>query len=171
MRLLIDTAGLLQHARHSKEVGGLLLLLLLPWDREDGAAPRQISPVEPDDPEEDAENDDKKPPDDLHVAMRGTVLGYGTEDPDDPAGGDKVPRKGGPGVTQSDLLIVNKTDLAQAVGADLDVMARDAQKMRGDGPTVFAQVKHMVGVPEIAKLILDARDAACPAPLKKPRKL
>ena len=89
----------------------------------------------------------------------------------DVAGGDKVPRKGGPGVTQSDLLIVNKTDLAQAVGADLDVMARDAQKMRGDGPTVFAQVKHMVGVPEIAKLILDARDAACPAPLKKPRKL
>ena len=89
----------------------------------------------------------------------------------DVAGGDKVPRKGGPGVTQSDLLIVNKTDLAQAVGADLDVMARDAQKMRGDGPTIFAQVKHMVGVPEIAKLILDARDAACPAPLKKPRKL
>lgn len=48
----------------------------------------------------------------------------------DVAGGDKVPRKGGPGITQSDLLIVNKTDLAHIVGADLEVMARDAKKMR-----------------------------------------
>lgn len=48
----------------------------------------------------------------------------------DVAGGDKVPRKGGPGITQSDLLIINKTDLANIVGADLDVMARDAKKMR-----------------------------------------
>lgn len=86
----------------------------------------------------------------------------------DVAGGDKVPRKGGPGVTQSDLLIVNKTDLAEAVGADLDVMARDAKKMRGDGPTIFAQVKHMVGIPEIAERILEARNAACPGrPTKK----
>ena len=83
----------------------------------------------------------------------------------DVAGGDKVPRKGGPGVTQSDLLIVNKTDLAQAVGADLDVM-RETRKMRGDGPTVFAQVKHMVGVPEIAKLILDAREPRVRRPQK-----
>ena len=52
----------------------------------------------------------------------------------DVAGGDKVPRKGGPGITQSDLLVINKTDLAPAVGADLDVMARDARKMRGDLP-------------------------------------
>lgn len=67
----------------------------------------------------------------------------------DVAGGDKVPRKGGPGITQSDLLVINKTDLASAVGADLDVMARDANKMRGDGPTVFAQVKHGVGLDDI----------------------
>ena len=56
----------------------------------------------------------------------------------DVAGGDKVPRKGGPGVTQSDLLVINKIDLAEAVGADLDVMARDAAKMRGEGPTTLA---------------------------------
>src|SRR5438477_5792598 len=57
----------------------------------------------------------------------------------DVAGGDKVPRKGGPGVTQSDLLVVNKTDLAAQVGADLSVMARDAKRMRGDGPVVVGQ--------------------------------
>ncbi|KAI8967608.1 urease accessory protein UreG [Mycotypha africana] len=72
----------------------------------------------------------------------------------DVAGGDKVPRKGGPGITQSDLLIINKTDLAPIVGADLDVMARDAKKMRGDGPTVFAQVKNGVGMDDIISLIL-----------------
>src|SRR6266571_4881031 len=60
----------------------------------------------------------------------------------DVAGGDKVPRKGGPGITQADLLVVNKTDLAEAVGADLEVMRRDSLKMRGDGPFIFAQVKH-----------------------------
>src|ERR1700749_2550528 len=53
----------------------------------------------------------------------------------DVAGGDKIPRKGGPGITQSDLLIINKTDLADAVGADLDVMDRDARKIREGGPT------------------------------------
>mmetsp|Transcript_579 Transcript_579/g.696 ORF Transcript_579/g.696 Transcript_579/m.696 type:complete len:277 (+) Transcript_579:83-913(+) len=74
----------------------------------------------------------------------------------DVAGGDKVPRKGGPGVTQSDLLIVNKTDLAEAVGSSLEVMRRDARKMRGDGPTVFAQVKHGVAVDEIADHIIKA---------------
>ena len=52
----------------------------------------------------------------------------------------QVPRKGGPGITQSDLLVINKTDLAEAVGADLKVMDRDAKLMRGAGPTVFAQV-------------------------------
>ncbi|KAK3104889.1 hypothetical protein FSP39_012497 [Pinctada imbricata] len=72
----------------------------------------------------------------------------------DVAGGDKIPRKGGPGITQSDLLVINKTDLAEAVGADLKVMDRDARLMRQTGPTVFAQVKNMVGVPEIADHIL-----------------
>ncbi|KAK4140882.1 CobW/HypB/UreG, nucleotide-binding domain-containing protein [Dichotomopilus funicola] len=74
----------------------------------------------------------------------------------DVSGGDKVPRKGGPGITQSDLLVVNKTDLAEAVGADLGVMERDARKMREGGPTVFAQVKKGVGVEHIVNLILSA---------------
>jgi urease accessory protein len=74
----------------------------------------------------------------------------------DVAGGDKVPRKGGPGITQSDLLVINKTDLAPHVGADLAVMDRDARRMRGAGPTVFAQVTHGVGVEEIATLVLQA---------------
>jgi urease accessory protein len=69
----------------------------------------------------------------------------------DVSGGDKIPRKGGPGITQSDLLVINKTDLAPLVGADLDVMARDAARMRGDGPTVFAQVTNRVGVDEIVR--------------------
>jgi urease accessory protein len=72
----------------------------------------------------------------------------------DVAGGDKIPRKGGPGITQSDLLVINKTDLATLVGADLGVMARDATKMRGDGPFLFAQVLHGVGVPEIIDQVL-----------------
>jgi len=55
----------------------------------------------------------------------------------DVAGGDKVPRKGGPGVTSADLLVINKTDLAPLVGADLSVMARDARARRGDAPTIF----------------------------------
>ncbi len=58
----------------------------------------------------------------------------------DVAGGDKVPRKGGPGVTASDLLVVNKTDLADHVGADLDVMRRDAAARRGDRPTLFTSL-------------------------------
>ena len=74
----------------------------------------------------------------------------------DVAGGDKIPRKGGPGITQADLLVINKTDLAPAVGADLDVMARDAARMRGDGPFILAQVKHGVGVNEIIAHILHA---------------
>ena len=78
----------------------------------------------------------------------------------DVAGGDKVPRKGGPGITQSDLLVINKTDLAQAVGADLAVMERDARLMRGEGPFVFAQVKHGVGVEPIISHILRQRAAA-----------
>jgi len=74
----------------------------------------------------------------------------------DVSGGDKIPRKGGPGITQSDLLVVNKTDLAEAVGADLGVMERDAGKMREGGPTIFAQVKHGVNVEHIVGLILSA---------------
>ncbi|KGQ03111.1 putative urease accessory protein ureG-like protein [Beauveria bassiana D1-5] len=78
----------------------------------------------------------------------------------DVSGGDKVPRKGGPGITQSDLLVVNKTDLAEAVGADLAVMERDARKMREGGPTVFAQVKKDVGVQHIVNLVLSAWKAS-----------
>jgi urease accessory protein len=88
------------------------------------------------------------------------------------SGGDKIPRKGGPGITQSDLLIVNKTDLAEIVGADLKVMERDAAKMRffqtddcftnlrEGGPTIFAQIKNGVGVEDIIRLILSAWKAA-----------
>ena len=74
----------------------------------------------------------------------------------DVAGGDKIPRKGGPGTTQSDLLVINKTDLADADGADLDVMHRDSRRMRGDGPFVFAQVRNGEGVAEIADHVLAA---------------
>lgn len=74
----------------------------------------------------------------------------------DVSGGDKIPRKGGPGITQSDLLIVNKVDLAEAVGADLGVMDRDARKMREGGPTIFAEVKKGRGVEGIVGLIVSA---------------
>ena len=74
----------------------------------------------------------------------------------DVAGGDKVPRKGGPGITGSDLLVVNKVDLAAAVGADMGVMERDARRMRDGGPTVFAVVKEGKGVQDIVGLILSA---------------
>jgi urease accessory protein len=74
----------------------------------------------------------------------------------DVAGGDKIPRKGGPGTTQADLLVINKTDLAPAVGADLEVMARDSRRMRGDGPFIFAQVRHRVGIDEVARHIVEA---------------
>src|ERR1700716_2773644 len=72
----------------------------------------------------------------------------------DVAGGDKIPRKGGPGITQSDLLVINKTDLAPLIGADLDIMARDSRRMRGSGPFLFAQVTNGIGVPEIASQLL-----------------
>ena len=72
----------------------------------------------------------------------------------DVSGGDKIPRKGGPGITQSDLLVINKTDLAPLIGADLDVMARDARRMRGNGPFLFAQVTNGIGVPEIVSHLL-----------------
>jgi urease accessory protein len=78
----------------------------------------------------------------------------------DVAGGDKVPRKGGPGITQSDLLVINKIDLAPLVGASLEVMERDARRMRGSGPTVFAHVTAGVGVAAIADHIEAARRSA-----------
>ncbi|KAI5804873.1 CobW/HypB/UreG, nucleotide-binding domain-containing protein [Pyronema omphalodes] len=74
----------------------------------------------------------------------------------DVSGGDKIPRKGGPGITQSDLLVVNKTDLAELVGADLNVMDSDARKMREGGPTIFAQVKNGKNVDAIVDMILSA---------------
>ena len=74
----------------------------------------------------------------------------------DVSGGDKIPRKGGPGVTRSDLLVINKIDLAPMVGASLEVMDRDAKKMRGDGPFLFTQVINGVGVREVADQLLGA---------------
>ena len=68
-------------------------------------------------------------------------------------------QQGGPGITQSELLVINKTDLAPQVGADLSVMARDARRMRGEGPVVFAQCTHGVGVAEVAGAVLAARAA------------
>jgi urease accessory protein len=81
----------------------------------------------------------------------------------DVSGGDKIPRKGGPGITQSDLLVINKTDLAPLVGADLDVMARDARRMRGEGPFLFAQVINGIGVQEVAAGLLRSWKAATSA--------
>jgi len=78
----------------------------------------------------------------------------------DVAGGDKIPRKGGPGITQSDLLVINKIDLAELVGADLNVMQRDAAKMRGEGGTVFTCVKDGHGVDDVVQALLNARESA-----------
>lgn len=78
----------------------------------------------------------------------------------DVAGGEKVPRKGGPGVTQSDLLVVNKVDLAPLVGADLGVMERDAARMRQGGPVVFARCNVGHGVDAIVDHVLAARREA-----------
>jgi len=71
----------------------------------------------------------------------------------DVAAGDKIPRKGGPGITRSDLLVINKTDLAPFVGASLEVMDRDARRMRGDRPFVFTSIKHGEGVAEVVRFI------------------
>ena len=73
----------------------------------------------------------------------------------DVSAGDKIPRKGGPGITRSDLLVINKIDLAPLVGADLDVMDRDARKMRGDKQFIFTNLKQMNGVREIADFIIE----------------
>ncbi len=72
----------------------------------------------------------------------------------DVAAGDKIPRKGGPGITKSDLLVINKIDLAPYVGASLEVMERDARKMRGDRPFVFTNLKTGEGLPKVVDFIL-----------------
>jgi urease accessory protein len=74
----------------------------------------------------------------------------------DVSGGDKIPRKGGPGITQSDLLIINKTDLAPLVGADLGVMESDTRRMRGARPFVFTNLKIGTGVSDIIAFIVEA---------------
>jgi urease accessory protein len=71
----------------------------------------------------------------------------------DVSAGDKIPRKGGPGITKSDLLVINKIDLAPLVGASLEVMDRDAKRMRGERPFIFTNIKSGQGVPEIAAFI------------------
>ena len=74
----------------------------------------------------------------------------------DVAGGDKVPRKGGPGVTRAELLVINKTDLAAAVGADLEVMVRDAARLREGAPTLLASVMHGDGMDEVTAWVRQA---------------
>ena len=71
----------------------------------------------------------------------------------DVSGGDKIPRKGGPGITRSDLLVINKIDLAPYVGASLEVMDRDSRRMRGERPFVFTNIRAGVGVAEVAAFI------------------
>ena len=73
----------------------------------------------------------------------------------DVAAGEEIPRKGGPAITRSDILVINKTDLAPHVGASLEVMERDATRMRGDLPFVFASLRHGKGVDEIVALLAD----------------
>ena len=72
----------------------------------------------------------------------------------DVAAGDKIPRKGGPGITKSDLLVINKIDLAPHVRASLDIMEKDARKMRGDKPFVFSNLKNGIGIEEIENFII-----------------
>ncbi len=85
----------------------------------------------------------------------------------DVSGGDKVPRKGGPGVSRSDLLVINKTDLASQVGADLAVMARDAGQVRGGRPVIFSSLREHPGAPEVSdwvRALARARSAGAPSP-------
>jgi urease accessory protein len=80
----------------------------------------------------------------------------------DVAAGDKIPRKGGPGITRSDLLVINKIDLAPLVGASLEVMDRDARKMRGKRPFFFTNLKENKGVAEIVRFIAETGGLARP---------
>lgn len=79
----------------------------------------------------------------------------------DVAAGEEIPRKGGPGITRSDLLIINKTDLAPHVGASLDVMQHDAKRMRGDKPFIFTNLKEKTGVGKIIRFL--SREGMLPA--------
>jgi urease accessory protein len=74
----------------------------------------------------------------------------------DVSAGDKIPRKGGPAITRSDLLVINKTDLAPLVGADLNVMERDSKMMRGERPFVFSNLKKQEGLDDIVNFIIEA---------------
>jgi len=85
------------------------------------------------------------------------------------AEGEKIPRKGGPGITRSDLLVINKIDLAPHVGASLQVMADDTQRMRGEKPFVFSNLKSGEGLPQIIQFIqregmLEVADGGAIAP-------
>ena len=73
----------------------------------------------------------------------------------DVAAGDKIPRKGGPGITKSDLLVINKIDLAPHVGASLDIMKRDAKKMRGEKPFIFTNLKNGIGTDQVERFIIN----------------
>ena len=73
----------------------------------------------------------------------------------DVSAGDKIPRKGGPGITRSDLLVINKIDLAPLVGADLQVMENDARKMRGERPFLFTNLKAVSGLDQVANFIIE----------------
>ncbi len=73
----------------------------------------------------------------------------------DVAGGDKIPRKGGPGITRSDLLVINKTDLANFVGASLKTMEKDTLKMRGENPWCFTNIKQEKGLEQVVEFLLD----------------
>lgn len=86
----------------------------------------------------------------------------------DVSAGDKIPRKGGPGITRSDLLVINKIDLAPLVGADLGVMERDARRMRGERPFRFSNLKTQEGVDDIVRFVLEAGGLAEPAAVSQP---
>jgi urease accessory protein len=82
----------------------------------------------------------------------------------DVSAGDKIPRKGGPGITRSDLLLINKIDLAPHVGADLEVMRRDATKMRGDKPFLFTNLRDETGLPAVLAWVCSHVDTALAEP-------
>ena len=84
----------------------------------------------------------------------------------DVAAGDKIPRKGGPGITKSDLLVINKIDLAPMVGASLEVMARDARRMRGDRPFVFTNLKTGAGADAVVRFVVERGMIALTSPLE-----
>jgi urease accessory protein len=84
----------------------------------------------------------------------------------DVAAGDKIPRKGGPGITRSDLLVINKIDLAPLVGASLEIMDRDAKRMRGDRPFVFTNLKTGEGIDRIRDFVVIQGGLSSPARLR-----